>query len=261
MITSAETLAEWVRDTRERTVALVSDLTAEKLIGPRLDIVNPLLWEIGHVAWFYEKWVLRHSLGQPSVRSDSDALYDSVAIPHETRWDLPLPSREETFAYMTAVQNRVLNALSQFDAGESVDDTLAYHVQYSVFHEDMHTEAFTYTRQTLEYPAPDFDTIGPPLADGSASRARPEDIVIPGGEFQLGAADDGLFAFDNEKQAHPVRIEPFAISRTPVQQSEFAEFVRDGGYERRELWSAAGWQWREDAEAEAPVYWNCTGRE
>ena len=46
-------------DARARTVALVEDLTDEQLMGPRLGIVNPLWWEIGHLAWFQEKWVLR----------------------------------------------------------------------------------------------------------------------------------------------------------------------------------------------------------
>ncbi len=33
-----------------------------------------------------------------------------------------------------------------------------YLAQYALYHEDMHTEAFTYTRQTLAYPAPAIGT-------------------------------------------------------------------------------------------------------
>src|SRR2546429_4464370 len=58
-------LATWVADARRRTFALVDDLSDEQLMGPRLAIVNPLRWEIGHVAWFQEFWVLRHARGQP----------------------------------------------------------------------------------------------------------------------------------------------------------------------------------------------------
>src|SRR6266849_894042 len=101
-ITAAQ-LAEWVADTREQTCALVADLTDSQLLGPRLPLVNPLLWEIGHVAWFQEKWVLRHSRKEQPIRADADTLYDSAAVPHETRWDLPLPSRQETLHYMRQV--------------------------------------------------------------------------------------------------------------------------------------------------------------
>ena len=38
-------------------------------------------------------------------------------------------------------------------------------------------------------------------------------------------------------------------------QAEFAAFVEDGGYRRRELWAAEGWTWRERAAAGCPVYW------
>src|SRR5262245_5792297 len=105
-------LSEWVQDARRRTCELVADLTDAQLLGPRLPIINPLLWEIGHVAWFQEKWVLRRG-GGPSLRPDADALYDSAAVAHATRWDLPLPGREETLRYMAAVSDRVLDSLAQ----------------------------------------------------------------------------------------------------------------------------------------------------
>ena len=45
-------------------------------------IVNPLLWEIGHVAWFQEYWTLRHAMGEPPVRADADALELVGGIDH-----------------------------------------------------------------------------------------------------------------------------------------------------------------------------------
>ena len=45
-IVSPRQLADWVRDSRERTFDLVADLSDEQLMGPRLAIVNPMLWEI-----------------------------------------------------------------------------------------------------------------------------------------------------------------------------------------------------------------------
>jgi len=85
-------LAAWVRDARRRTLEVVADLSDEQLLGPQLRIVNPLLWEIGHVAWFQEKWALRRAGDTAPIRADADSLYDSAAIPHDTRWSLPLPS-------------------------------------------------------------------------------------------------------------------------------------------------------------------------
>jgi gamma-glutamyl hercynylcysteine S-oxide synthase len=38
-------------------------------------------------------------------------------------------------------------------------------------------------------------------------------------------------------------IEPFAIASTPVTNAQYLAFILDGGYERRDLWSEAGWKW------------------
>ena len=51
-------VAAALTDARRRTLEIVADLDDLQLMGPRLAIVNPFLWEIGHLAWFQEKWVL-----------------------------------------------------------------------------------------------------------------------------------------------------------------------------------------------------------
>src|SRR5262249_9162276 len=97
-----------LQEGRARTLDLVADLSDEQMLGPRLDIVNPLRWEIAHVAWFQEYWVLRHLRGLKPVWDVGDQMYDSARIAHNTRWDLPLPSKAETLAYMQRILDRVL---------------------------------------------------------------------------------------------------------------------------------------------------------
>ncbi len=248
-----EELVRIIREARQRSFDLVSDLRPEQLMGPRLAIVNPLHWEIGHVAWFQELWVLRHGLRERPLREDGDALWDSSAIPHDTRWDLPLPSMAETKAYMCEVRDRVVDRLSN----RSPDPKLLYLALYTALHEDMHDEAFTYTRQTLGYPAPHLNDTESGIGEGGGACAG--DAEVPGGTFPLGAAADELFVFDNEKWAHPVDLSPFAIGRAAVTQREFAGFVDDAGYRRPELWGEPGWAWRSSVNAEHPCYWRRTG--
>jgi iron(II)-dependent oxidoreductase len=244
----SEELASWVRDARSRTCALAAALAPDALLGPRLPIVNPPLWELGHVAWFQERWVLREARGRPPLRADADALYDSSAVPHEARWTLPLPSLAETLRDLAEVEARVLDGLGRADEREL--DL----VRLAVFHEDMHFEAMAFTRQTLGYPAPALPGASPPPAAKDFA-APAGDAEVPGGTFLLGAPDDGSFAFDNERRAHAVELAPFRIARAAVTQAELSRFVADGGYRRRELWCAEGWRWREAAGALHPVYW------
>ena len=131
---------------------LVADLEHEQLFGPCLDIVNPLLWEIGHLAWFHEYFILRRVDGRDSLLPNADKLYNSATVPHDDRWHLPLPSLAGTLEYMSEVQNALARRLKQPVANE--EDSFLY--QLTTFHEDMHDEAFTYTRQTLKYQRPRF---------------------------------------------------------------------------------------------------------
>ncbi|HEY9501317.1 MAG TPA: DinB family protein, partial [Pyrinomonadaceae bacterium] len=101
-------IIEALREARARTLDLVRDLSDEELIGPRLPIVNPLRWEIGHIAWFQEFWVLRHLADHSPILKHGDELYDSARVAHDTRWDLPLLERDETLAYMEQVLERVI---------------------------------------------------------------------------------------------------------------------------------------------------------
>ena len=103
MQTDHATLARLLVEARARTRRMTEDLAGERLLGPKLDIVNPPLWEIGHVGWFQERWCLRTVRGGlpvDSIRPGADALYDSSAVPHDTRWDLPLPGLAATLDYL-----------------------------------------------------------------------------------------------------------------------------------------------------------------
>jgi iron(II)-dependent oxidoreductase len=252
--TSASGLIEALQEARQRTLELVSDLTDEQLMGPRLSIVNPLRWEVGHVAWFQEYWILRHLGGLQPILNHGDSLYDSARVAHDTRWDLDLPSRSETLDYMSQVLDRVCD-LTDNRKREPIDGyDEKYFLHLVLFHEQMHAEAITYTRQTLCYPAPRLLISERSSARGGIAPLS-GDAHIPGGAYALDASPGAIFQFDNEHQSHTIEVAPFSMSKKAVTNAEVAGFVEDGGYRRRELWSDEGWQWRRDVGAEHPVYW------
>ena len=244
-------LRDIVRDAHRRSLALIDGLDDTQLMGPRLDIVNPVLWEIGHVAWFHENFILRGLDGNAPGIDGADALYDSMNVHHHTRWDLPLPDLESTVAYMERVRDRLIERLD----GEVASREDSYFTQLTVFHEDMHDEAFTWTRQTHAWPAPKLGRAAAPADAGPL----PGDAEIPGGMHLLGADGSEPFIFDNEKWGHEVEIAPFAIARAPVTNAEFQAFVEDGGYGRSDWWDDDGRAWRESTGAEHPVYWRRDG--
>jgi ergothioneine biosynthesis protein EgtB len=234
---------------RSQLRALIGRLPAGGWLGPRAEHLNPPLWEYGHIVWFQERWCLRArpdgSFG-PSQLEGADALYDSSNVPHDTRWDLPLPDPAAVDAYAA----RVADAVSASLRGE-FSDALAYFAELSLYHELMHIEAWWMAFQNLGY--------APPRSLVLAALAPQQRLAFAAGEVVLGSGPDEGFIFDNEKWRHPVRIPAFDIDACPVSETAFAEFVDAGGYARREHWSDEGWSWRDAADAHHPLYWRRAG--
>lgn len=241
-----------IDDARRHTLDCVGDLDDAQLTVPLLEVVNPFRWELGHVAFFYDVFLLQILDECTPIMAAGNDLYNSFEVDHDDRWHLPLPSRRETLDYMSEVKDRAAERLH----GREPDPAETYLYLLAVTHEDMHAEAFTYMRQTLEYPAPAFrgaETSRTPAAveDGPL----PGDVEIGSREFLMGATPDLPFVFDNEKWGHTVRVPGFEIARAPVTNTEFAAFVEDRGYLRSSLWSYQGWVWRTKSGAQNPAYW------
>lgn len=235
-----------LEEARSRTLDLARDLADEQLSVPLLECINPILWELGHIAYFAEFWVLRHLLGRAPMLPNADALYDSAKVDHDARWSLLLPSRADTLNFMCHVSDMISESSAEL---EEIAEW-AYFRRLVLHHEDMHAEALTYTRQVLGYPAPAYATRVAPTGG-----ALPGDVRIPGGCYAIGALPADGFVFDNEKWAHDVEIAPFEIARAPVTNAEFAAFIDSGGYHTAEFWSNEGWAWRTAERAQRPVYW------
>jgi len=250
---SRTTLEAWTVEARSRTLDLVRDLSDDEFLRvPLLPIINPFLWEIGHVAYFQEYWVLRHAAGSRPILPDADSWYDSAKVAHDIRWSLPLPSRGATIEYLEAIRDKVLDRI----ASCNLDERDVYFILLSIFHEDMHDEAFTITRQTLGYAQPSISRGA--VTDGAHSHPHAvaaADAAVPGGTYMIGSEADDGFIFDNEKWAHVVELPAFQIARVPVTQAEFLAFVLDAGYTRREFWSDEAWRWRERQAILHPAYW------
>ena len=194
-------LEQTIRDADARTVALIKGLDDNQLMGPKLGIVNPMLWEIGHIAWFHEKFILRDRDQRLPVLENVDTLYDSVAVAQATRWDLDLPDLKATVKYRETIRDLIIERLGSDDLA-SVENS--YFTQLTAFHEDMHDEAFTCTRQIHGYPPPSF-VEDVPVSIGEAG-PYPGDVEVPGGIHMLGSSPKAPYFMDNEKWGQAMKL-------------------------------------------------------
>jgi ergothioneine biosynthesis protein EgtB len=159
-----------------------------------------------------------------------------------------LPPVAAIHDYLGAVLDGVRNRL----AHESDDPQALYPYRLALFHEDMHSEALTYMRQTL-------DCSPPHAANLAAVEEGAREVLLQGGEIAIGSPDDGGFAFDNEMRCHEMDVAPFAIDRECVSNRAYAEFVENGGYRDARYWSADGWAWLQQTGNTHPLRWRKSG--
>jgi ergothioneine biosynthesis protein EgtB len=178
----------------------------------------------------------------PSLLQGTDRWFDSGRVPHVDRWTLDLPPLGELRDYARAVLEGVRLRLT------ASDDRDLYPFRLALFHEDMHGEALTYMRQTLDYALPQ----PPPMPSLSAEGG---DAEVPGGTLMLGSPRSEAFVFDNEKWAHERALEPYRISRQCVSNAAYAQFVDAGGYRERRFWSDGALTWLDRARPTHPERW------
>ncbi len=227
---SAAELAHMLRQARARTMTLADAYAAalgESLTVPRLATLNPPLWELGHIAWFADHWLCPQTWRGFHDLLAYDVLYDSSHVPHDTRWDLPLPTFEQTKALMQVSLDDILTKL----AAEKTDsDETLYFYRLVLFHEDMHAEAAIYSAEFLNVPVP--QTL---LRMASKSKQPTKSsLSMPEGKWWLGSTNEG-FAFDNELSQHEVALPAFEIDSRVVTWAEYLPFARATGREMPRL--------------------------
>jgi ergothioneine biosynthesis protein EgtB len=249
-----------LRDARHYTLALFETLAdagyADAARVPRLPIINPPLWELGHTAWFAEWFVLRGaSSSRPgdadghSLLARGDDWFDSNLVAHRTRWALDLPAPGAVQTYCAEVLERILGHL----AAEPDDDAALYPYRLALAHEDMHGEALLYTMQTLGLP------LRAAMAGTMPAPPPAGEIGFKGGAFVRGGDQSRGFVFDNERAAAPCRVAPFAIDASLVSNARYLAFVEDGGYRDARHWTEAGRAWLAASKQSAPRYWRRNG--
>lgn len=256
---------------RQQTEALFEQVPDQFLRRRVHSFYSPIGWHFGHVGRTEEYWVLGQALRRPLLDDRLTFLFaDLKDNPKDNR--VNIPDRSGILEYLHRTRARVLEALE--DADLSPDDPYladGYAWEFAVQHEYQHQETILEMLQLIrrelgpspvslpewkpdrlqgvrrKEPAP---TSGGPESNVLSDSAW---VDLAGGEFEMGSAN--LHFYDNEKQPHTIRVEPFRLAVAPVTAFEWTEFMADGGYRRPELWTAEGWAWRCAENANRPEYW------
>jgi len=255
--TAVERIVALLREARERTIALIEPVSDDDLRVQHDPLMSPIVWDLGHIAHFEELWLNRNVHGTVEF-GEMPGIYNPFEHPRRVRGALELPGREEVLEILAEVRQRVLEKVDTLDL-EAGDALLRDGYVYAMVaqHEYQHNETILQTLQLKRgepYRAPRSLVVPEPRIDVAVgAMAR-----FPGGAVPIGT-NDRRVAYDNERPRHSVELRPFNIDVSPVTNGQYLEFMAVGGYRRRELWTDAGWAWKEADSVESPKYWSREG--
>jgi iron(II)-dependent oxidoreductase len=227
-----EQILTGLAEARAATLELVAGLSEQDLERVHSPIMSPLVWDLGHIAAYEDLWIGHRHGAMPLLRPDLADLYDAFETPRAIRGEIEALGPAEARAYLEAVRERTIAAIRSEGVGDG------FVCEMVLRHELQHSETM---RQTMAIagllPAgePPSDPLGGPE----------EWVEIGAGSFAMGARPD-TFAYDNERPRHMAETDAFRIARHPVSAGSWMRFSADGGYERREWWSPAGWAFRQE---------------
>ncbi|MGE5624663.1 MAG: ergothioneine biosynthesis protein EgtB [Bacillota bacterium] len=248
---------------RVLTLELCRGLGPEDMALQSMPDASPAKWHLAHTSWFFEEFVLApHAKGytpfHPDFRYLFNSYYESVGPrhPRPARGLLSRPGVSEILDYRAHV-DRYMQALLEARRGDAALDAL---VTLGLNHEQQHQELLLMDIKHLF----SLNPLRPAWRDLPAMPS-PADVplkFLPRGAGQVSIGHGGRgFAFDNETPRHAALLTAHALASRPVNNREYKEFIRDGGYRRSELWLSDGWAARERESWERPLYWEANLRE
>ncbi len=228
---------------------------------------SPAKWHLGHASWFFETFVLSADPGFRAFRPEYAYLFNSyyealgARVARAARGLITRPSLGEIYEYRQTVTARVAEL---FDSQRGADPETQALIELGVNHEEQHQELILTDIKHLFAQSP----LGPAYRPSSAASATAESggpaaaepLAAHGfQEFAAGLVPIGHggagFSFDNEGPEHLHYLVAYALGTRLVTNGEYLEFIRDGGYDRADLWLSDGFRWRTQNDVSRPLYW------
>ncbi len=242
---------------RQQTEALCEPLTPEDMMVQSCPEASPAKWHLAHTTWFFETFILSEFLpGYRPFHPDFLWLFNSY---YNAVSDQPQKKLRASFS-RPEVQE-ILDYRRHVEAGMQrlieggMPDEVQRRLILGLHHEQQHQELLAYDAKNAFWSNPlhpAYQSGVLPGGEGAASSIQW--VAHPGGLVEIGYRGSG-FCFDNEQPRHKHYLEPYALASRLATCGEYLDFMRDGGYERAELWLSEGWDTVKTQEWKAPLYW------
>jgi len=216
--------------------------------------INPFLWQIGHVIFFYIKHVINNLYNFKNIDEYKKYeylidFYDSFKTPVEIR------NGKLLLDYTLCIKlfNKISEDLKIYINNSFIGPIESYLIFLGILHNEMHNEAFIFTKLNLSN-----------IINFEIKKIDKDEIIdqinfinYKDGIFNQGSnqKNSNFLIFDNEMPEFKKKIKKFSISKYPITEFQFLKFIKNGGYENKKYWSREGWFWKQNNNINLPLYW------
>lgn len=261
VINDTQALLEKYLKIRKHSELICSPLETEDYVVQPIADVSPPKWHLGHTTWFFETFILLpHFSGykefNPMYNFVFNSYYETVGarVVRTDRGNLSRPSVSDIYSYREYVDQQMKVYLNE----ALISDELYAVFELGLNHEQQHQELLlTDIKYILGHNPlfPVYNSQQKDLSREKSFKSSTEFISMREGIYEIGFNGIG-FSFDNEAGRHKKYLEGFDIAALPVTNSEYLEFITDGGYEDFRYWHSEGWEWVKQQQVKAPLYWH-----
>ncbi len=231
--------------------------TEDYVVQPIID-VSPPKWHLGHTTWFFETFILKAFAFNYKVFDEQynyvfNSYYETIGnrVIRTDRGNLSRPSVADVYRYRAYVDEAMSNLLS-----DPISDEIIELLLLGINHEQQHQELLLTDIKYILGNNPLFPIYNLNKDENIIDQNTDQEMVlIPEGIYEIGYKGND-FCFDNELNRHKVYLQAYSISKSLVSNTEYLEFVNSDGYINFNFWHAEGWDWVNNNQIKAPMYWH-----
>lgn len=248
-------LKEQFIKTRLATESICAPLETEDYVVQPITDVSPPKWHLAHTSWFFEQFILvkfakNYQIFDYGFAFLFNSYYNNMGerTLRQNRGLMTRPTTEKIYEYREYVTEAVVKLM------DNIENNVVFNlIEIGINHEQQHQELLAYDIKYILGTQPTFPHFGERFKLHEETLPR-EWFTFSEGIFEVGYTGKE-FCFDNELPAHKIYLPDFEISNKLVTNTEFLEFMQDGGYDNFNLWHDEGWHFIKNNHIKHPLYW------
>ncbi|MEO0570757.1 MAG: ergothioneine biosynthesis protein EgtB [Bacteroidota bacterium] len=252
-----DSLLGFFLETRRHSEDLCQPLEIEDYVVQPIVDVSPPKWHLGHTTWFFEEFILKSHATDYEVFDEDfsfvfNSYYETVGkrVVRADRGNLSRPSVKKVYEYRSYVTSAI-KRLFENDQPKKAHDVL----EIGIHHEKQHQELLLTDIKYILGNNPLLPVYSESMEEHPVETHEQDWISIEEGMYDIGHHSNE-FCYDNELGKHKVFLHSYQISNKLVTNQEFIGFIEANSYQKFNLWHAEGWDWVNQNQIKAPLYWH-----